>query len=456
MSWRGCWMARPRDGPLEGAAAGRRRSQPISASGQRGRTSKAPASVASARPACSASPRPARSSRRCRCTAPARGSAPARRRARTLPRPAARAAAVGAHAAGHHQAAQAGGLQRRSDLATSTSTMAACVTRPGRPAPARTSLPSLRCCVITAVFSPAKEKSRSPLCSSGRGSAKALGRRTRPAAPAPARPGSPGPAAWPTCRRPRRRRRRWSRPAACSARRRRHRISWVWPPETSSATKGNSGGSADRKGDSRCPSRWCTPSVGLPSAPPAPRRRRHRPAAHRPARGRVCRPRGRRRPAPHPACASTCARQRQHAPDVVARGQFGHHAAVGRVHLDLAVQRLRPAGAARRSLRMTSATPVSSQDDSMPSTFMGGESSESNAPNRARGCMRDSGTFVRCLSISSAQWFSRAWLIVYFGISIVTSWSDRMAWQTQARGRRQAPGAVEQVFFGSRPSRPAS
>ena len=32
------------------------------------------------------------------------------------------------------------------------------------------------------------------------------------------------------------------------------------------ATNGNSGGSADRNGDSRCPSRWCTPSVGRPSA----------------------------------------------------------------------------------------------------------------------------------------------------------------------------------------------
>ena len=35
------------------------------------------------------------------------------------------------------------------------------------------------------------------------------------------------------------------------------------------------------------------------------------------------------------------ARQRQHAADVVARGQFGHHAAVGLVHVHLAVQRLR-------------------------------------------------------------------------------------------------------------------
>ena len=31
----------------------------------------------------------------------------------------------------------------------------------------------------------------------------------------------------------------------------------------------------------------------------------------------------------------------QHAPDVVAAGQLGHHAAIGLVHLDLAVQRVR-------------------------------------------------------------------------------------------------------------------
>ena len=33
--------------------------------------------------------------------------------------------------------------------------------------------------------------------------------------------------------------------------------------------------------------------------------------------------------------------QRQHAPDVVPAGQFGHHAAIGLVHVDLAVQRVR-------------------------------------------------------------------------------------------------------------------
>ena len=37
------------------------------------------------------------------------------------------------------------------------------------------------------------------------------------------------------------------------------------PPETNSATKGNRGGSAARKGDSKWPSRWCTPSTGRAS-----------------------------------------------------------------------------------------------------------------------------------------------------------------------------------------------
>jgi hypothetical protein len=34
-------------------------------------------------------------------------------------------------------------------------------------------------------------------------------------------------------------------------------------------------------------------------------------------------------------------RQRQHAAYVVAAGQFGHHAAIGLVHVDLAEQRVR-------------------------------------------------------------------------------------------------------------------
>jgi hypothetical protein len=73
----------------------------------------------------------------------------------------------------------------------------------------------------------------------------------------------------------------------------------------------------------------------------------------------------RSRPRPAPV------RQRQHAADVVAAGQFRHHAAVGLVHGDLAVQRVRASSAARRApCGSTSATPVSSQDDSIPNTSM--------------------------------------------------------------------------------------
>ena len=60
----------------------------------------------------------------------------------------------------------------------------------------------------------------------------------------------------------------------------------------------------------------------------------------------------------------------------------------------------------------------------------------------------------------AGQWFSLAWLIEYFGISIVTSSPrhDRLA--RQARCRLQPPGAVEQIVLGlvglageSKPSR---
>jgi hypothetical protein len=94
--------------------------------------------------------------------------------------------------------------------------------------------------VSTAVFRPAKEKSRSPLCSSGRGNAKASGRplgqprQRRPARIAQAQQlgalveglaggvvdGLAQQLVVPT-------------PST--------RINCVWPPDTSSATKGNSG-----------------------------------------------------------------------------------------------------------------------------------------------------------------------------------------------------------------------
>jgi len=40
-------------------------------------------------------------------------------------------------------------------------------------------------------------------------------------------------------------------------------------------------------------------------------------------------------------CGQHLMGQRQHAANMVAAGQFGHHAAIGLVHLDLAVQRMR-------------------------------------------------------------------------------------------------------------------
>ncbi len=67
--------------------------------------------------------------------------------------------------------------------------------------------------------------------------------------------------------------------------------------------------------------------------------------------------------------AQDLARQRQDAPDVVARGQFGHDAAVVGVHLDLAVQGLGEQSRRRVAVRpSTRAMPVSSQEVSMPRT----------------------------------------------------------------------------------------
>jgi hypothetical protein len=65
-------------------------------------------------------------------------------------------------------------------------------------------------------------------------------------------------------------------------------------------------------------------------------------------------------------------RQRKHAADVVARGQFRHDAAVSRGACRSGCAA--PAPGARRIVASTptSATPVSSHDDSMPSTFMRG------------------------------------------------------------------------------------
>src|SRR5262249_19657210 len=45
-------------------------------------------------------------------------------------------------------------------------------------------------------------------------------------------------------------------------------MSWVWPPDTSSATKGNAGGRSERSGERRWPSRWWIPTAGIRSARP--------------------------------------------------------------------------------------------------------------------------------------------------------------------------------------------
>ncbi|MOA02606.1 hypothetical protein D3C78_1220630 [compost metagenome] len=58
---------------------------------------------------------------------------------------------------------------------TSTSTIAASVLAARSAVRAGSSSPSFLAWVSTAVLRPAKEKSRSPLCSKGRGSLKALG-----------------------------------------------------------------------------------------------------------------------------------------------------------------------------------------------------------------------------------------------------------------------------------------
>ena len=173
----------------------------------------------------------------------------------------------------------------------------------------QTLAPSLRSCVITAVFSPANEKSRLPLCSSGRGSVeRSRDRRTRPAAPAPARPDSRAPCSLADLSN--------ASPAASSIvspsmrvvpRPRPPASAACGRPRPAARRTGTRGGSADRNGDSRWPSRWCTPSTGRSSAAASaagdagPDQQR---AGQ--ARARACRPRDRRRRATQPASSSTC------------------------------------------------------------------------------------------------------------------------------------------------------
>jgi hypothetical protein len=178
---------------------------------------------------------------------------------------------VGPHAAGHHQALQARLLARAASVFfTSTSTMAACVLAARSALRASQLVPQLRlACVSTAVFRPAKEKSRSPLCSKGRGSLKAVAlpcsasaTKRRPAGVAQAQ--------------------QLGRFVKGLARRivnglaqqfvAAHAIDAHQLRVAARHQQRDEGeiraDRRSRKGDSKCPSRWCTPSTGLPSAAP--------------------------------------------------------------------------------------------------------------------------------------------------------------------------------------------
>ena len=212
----------------------------------------------------SAQGRRTRSSRRCRCTA----RAPDR-----TPRSAARSAAASS------ARAQLRGWRRRRRRppdAFRPVASSACSAfrhqhvddrvderaRDDRRAPARTDCCSLRAAVSTAVFRPLKLKSRSPLCSIGRGSLTRPGdARTRRGATAPARPDSPGRAACAVLSK--------ASPAASSS---------VSPEQrvAADAVDAHAAGCGRRKraarqretraagrpssGDSRWPSRWWTPN----------------------------------------------------------------------------------------------------------------------------------------------------------------------------------------------------
>src|SRR5712664_1349171 len=109
------------------------------------------------------------------------------------------------------------------------------------------------------------------------------------------------------------------------------RISCVWPPETRSATKGNSGAGSQSSGESRWPSRWWMPMAGMRSES-ASACANDAPTSSGPAADR----------------AQQVAAERHQAPDVVARRKLGHHAAVRLVHGDLGVHPMsqQPAGGA--------------------------------------------------------------------------------------------------------------
>ena len=257
--------------------------------------------------------------------------------------------AVGAHAAGHHEPRAARRVERRErlrdehvddrrlELARDVG-----LARLGSVAGRRACV-AARTSVSTAVFRPLKLKSRSPRVEHRprqreprRACPRSASARQRRAAGIAA-----GRAASRSCRRPRRRRRRASRRAAGSGRRPpREELACGRPrraarrTESPGAARPAAATAGGLRGDGR--RRTGLPSAKAERAGDA-RADQQRAGEPRPLRVgdavEVARARG-------PRSASTCRDQRQQAPDVVARGELGHHAAVGRV------QR-RPASAAR-------------------------------------------------------------------------------------------------------------
>ena len=204
-----------------------------------------------------ASPRRARSSRRCRCRAPAPGKCTRRLALLAFARQSRAQRGVRADAAGDDEpVAGRSARARPSTCAPARRRSPPASTPRGRRAPARRSSRAARACVRTAVFRPANEKSsesrlqQRPRQRVGVGIAELGQPRQRRAA---------GIAEAEQLRRLVERLAGGvvdgvaeQRVAADVGRR---CSSCVWPPETSSATKGNVGGSAERNGDSRCPSR---------------------------------------------------------------------------------------------------------------------------------------------------------------------------------------------------------
>ena len=160
----------------------------------------------------------------------------------------------------------------------------------------------------------------------------------RPAPPAPARPDSRDPAIWPSCQTPRRRHRPASCPGHGSHRARARR----------SASCGRRTPAAPETGIRAAHPPASAPAgalpCGAPESPGNPRPAqarspcRRQPSARRPVPARPCR-------RWHRACRcpprQDLSNQRQQHTNMVARGNFRNDAAIDRMQVDLAVQRLR-------------------------------------------------------------------------------------------------------------------